>query len=616
MIPLLLLTAFMGARGLDADAIWYDEYWSLRLSGGTHQGPYSVPTTVEKVIESTHERNPPLYYVTLNLWGSVAGWLDKNVRALSMFYGLLAVAVAYRLARDLLSETAGFAAAFASGLSAFYIYYLHEARSYVMMPLLILCMMWAYWRLINGHRSGRTQLVFVLSLIAMFYTNYLTLFAAVAVAAYHLLFARKDRFWLQTTGLMLLSGVAFLPWAHVALRASKLDESPAGRLVSNLSLVETLRTIAYGFNNGVWPFVAVGFVGFAPLVARRSRETRALIYVVSMAILALVGALVFNRFYPYISQLRYLIGLMPFWVLLFAAGVHALRRYRGVVAVLLAVWTAAGLYNSFTPEFNASLFKNGNVFQLDLRLDLMTDTIASHLQTDDAIAFYSPEFPWAIAGTFDYYVFPLKLRYATIDSFPGKQADDEYYDQVQQFIHDADRMWLGIQKQGTNDYHLSEFERALTDDGFTRCEVGFDRPDMTLLLYSRSAKACAPSSDSVLNYDKGISLTGLDPLKVDGGMLRTLLVWSQAADVPRETYSVALHVLDRDGQLVAQKDYGLSAFGFDTYRADVDISTLPPGTYTVQAIVYNWQSGERVQGVDNATGARGDSLALGTFEVR
>ncbi len=34
LIALLLLTAALGARGLNADALWYDEYWSLYYAGG------------------------------------------------------------------------------------------------------------------------------------------------------------------------------------------------------------------------------------------------------------------------------------------------------------------------------------------------------------------------------------------------------------------------------------------------------------------------------------------------------------------------------------------------------------------------------------------------------
>src|SRR5215212_2676576 len=69
VVALLLLATWLGARGLNADAIWYDEYWSLFGAGGTHRGPYTLAQTVDSLAASSHERSPPFYYLALNLWG-------------------------------------------------------------------------------------------------------------------------------------------------------------------------------------------------------------------------------------------------------------------------------------------------------------------------------------------------------------------------------------------------------------------------------------------------------------------------------------------------------------------------------------------------------------------
>src|SRR5262245_40462494 len=95
VIPLLLLTSWLGARGLNADAIWYDEYWSLYYAGGAHYGPITLGETWTRVAQTDIELNPPGYYLLLNGWGALVGWTEYAGRALSLLVGVLAVAFTY-----------------------------------------------------------------------------------------------------------------------------------------------------------------------------------------------------------------------------------------------------------------------------------------------------------------------------------------------------------------------------------------------------------------------------------------------------------------------------------------------------------------------------------------
>ncbi|MBZ0290898.1 MAG: hypothetical protein K8I30_24950, partial [Anaerolineae bacterium] len=96
-IVLLLLAAWLGARGLNADALWYDEVWSLYYAGGAEIGPISPLESIQRVAEQLqHEKNPPGYYVALNVWGGLVGWSEFAGRALSWLAGMLTVALTYR----------------------------------------------------------------------------------------------------------------------------------------------------------------------------------------------------------------------------------------------------------------------------------------------------------------------------------------------------------------------------------------------------------------------------------------------------------------------------------------------------------------------------------------
>jgi hypothetical protein len=127
-----------------------------------------------------------------------------------------------------------------------------------------------------------------------------------------------------------------------------------------------------------------------------------------------------------------------------------------------------------------------------------------------------------------------------------------------------------------------------------------------------------PEADAppLLHFGDGIALTNVDPLPDTASVTLPVLVgWSVADSVPAYTYSAALHVLDGDDNLVAQADYGLSELAFSCSETPIDISTLSPGEYSLNVIVYAWESGQRLEGENVATNERGERLRLGTFRV-
>ena len=120
-----------------------------------------------------------------------------------------------------------------------------------------------------------------------------------------------------------------------------------------------------------------------------------------------------------------------------------------------------------------------------------------------------------------------------------------------------------------------------------------------------------------MRFDTGIELTGMVPLpETIAGQLALPLGWTLAPDVPPDTYSVAVQVLDKDGSLAAQgTDTGLPAGTFVTMEFDIDVSTLPPGDYGIYLIVYNWRTLERLPGTNLISGESGDMLRLSEFQI-
>jgi hypothetical protein len=217
---------------------------------------------------------------------------------------------------------------------------------------------------------------------------------------------------------------------------------------------------------------------------------------------------------------------------------------------------------------------------------------------------------WWSAPMLDYYMNGLRIHYRQFEDIPGLQAGDDYLKQAQHFIGDAPFVWTAIMPDVPSPYQVAEFERALQPD-YATCGVAVRAPDIVLTRYAR--KVDFDNADLRFGGDVGLSLLE-SPRRIDG-ILTALVGVTLTPDVPSDTYSFALHVDDANGTLVAQQDEGLPSAPFSCLSLKLDTSALPSGDYTVKALVYNWQTGDRLTGTAANDGATGDRLPLGAFHV-
>jgi hypothetical protein len=604
----LLFACWLGARSLDADALWYDEFLAIYNAGGTHHGPLPPAEILRRLTEYNPWQGAG-YPLVLAGWGALAGWTGFAGRAFSLLTGLLAIAWTYRAGRDMASPRVGLSAAIALGASAFFIDYLHELRAYTLYALFTAMTMATYWRLITRPAGWGTRALFLVGMIGLFYTHYFAALAVVGIALYHLFFVSKMRQWWQVVLIMGIAGLIFLPWFSVMLSAVGLAGEDAARQTRALTDVEILQSLLYAFSNGIVILLVV--VAGAAAFAR----SRAVGLVAFLALCILIFALILNTAIPVITHVRYLMALWPVLALLVGLGVDQLARYRVPTILVLVIWVAAGLWNTFNPAFIDGLFRDVHIqlFHTHLPVHTMTRVIAANVQTDDGVAFDVPVNGWAWEGAFDYYMHPLPVSDTTFDGLSTSSREGVFYGSARDYLADKARVWLGVEQDVPPDERLAEFERALSDDGFSACGNYLDMPDLRLDLYSRGETCCLPSNAApLINYGDGIYLISVELEPLDDS-LRVLAAWSLAPEVPRGTYSVALHVVDSTDTLVAQADYGLPPDAFACRVSNIALTDLPPGDYTLMGIVYNWSSGERLPATSVETGAQGERLALGEF---
>ncbi|MEP6985046.1 MAG: glycosyltransferase family 39 protein [Chloroflexota bacterium] len=623
IIAVLLLVAWLGIRSLNTNAIWYDEWSSIYTAVGSYTGPFSWTTFIARKILEPWQ--PPLHALVLAFWGNSVGWTAFALRSLPLFWGMLTVAWTYRLGYDLTRKSAaslkpslvGLSAAIAVGASAFFIYYLHELRVYTFYAMFTAFALWSYWRMITTQQTWRTRIIFLLAITGLLYSHYFGLLGLGSLGLYHLIFPRKDRNWRWTLGLMLVAGVLFLPWFYVALHPlpnAQIGGDPI-LFASALDVGQIISRLLFMFSNG--NIVLLGILLYFAVQSRSKAVWLLLFWLVVTVAVAVLG----NIWLKIISEIRYLIMVWPVLAVLVGFGVAQLAKQKVTPYIILAIWGAVGIWTVInasplmvafhSPDSDTFNNSYANAFRV-LPWQTLREVIQAHVQAGDALAYHRPDAVWAIEGVFDYYFYDIPIRRTILESLSGTDKDNEYLTSTLQFMSNAPRVWLAVDKTLPANFRLGTFKEALSQD-YVSCGNMFDLPNMQLDLYARIPDSNTSAIGQFGDGVQGYLLESL-PLSVSQPV-RVLLGWKVASTVAPNTYSFALHIENASGQLVNQVDEGLPGSGYNCQWVQFPSAELPAGEYRVLATVYNWSTGDRLTGKSPAQPEPQDRLLVGTFQV-
>ncbi len=605
IIPLLLATTWLGARGLTTNPYWLDEVWSVYTAGGAHYGPLS-PTDLWVRNATEDPRNAVGYHLLLAGWGALVGWTEFAARASSLLFGVLAVAWTYRLGRYLASPLAGFGAAAMLGTSAFYIYFLHELRTYSLSVLLTIITVWSYHGIVNRQKPSRwLDVGFLFGVVGILYTYY---FAAIVVAMlglYHLVFVPKTRRWWRVPILVGVAGLLFIPWMRAMLSGLSISLGDEILHAKALTPGEVVGNLFYYFGNGVLllPVVAIGCA-----VGQRGTRTAWFFVIVSILIIIVAN---YRLQVIEAGRERYMLMLWPLLAILCGIGFARLWQSLPVklaAVSLLGLWMFIGTYTSMGTEFTRDI-----PGAQPLPWDAVANVLRDEATAEDAVIAHLPvgNWVWEIT-TSEYYLHNLPVRFTLLESLPGGSAD-ALRESERAFIAGAAKVWVGVDKRMPPASVLADLQQLLTED-YVSCGMVLDLPRMSLELYIQKSPRLDLDS-AVIRFGDGVFLADYTlPAQVETH-LETTIIWRMGAEVPPNTYSVALHVLDANGQLVAQQDYGLPNEALACRQSSIDLDRLPSGEYSLATAVYRWETGERLPGIVTATGEQGDRLVLGRFTL-
>jgi mannosyltransferase len=266
LVVILLLAFGLRLYRLGAESLWYDETVSAHLAGK------SLPDLIAHTAGDIH---PPGYYALLHVWTRMVGNTDFALAFFSLAFGVLLVALAYKLGARVFGIKAGVLAAFLVAISPYNIWYSQEVRMYTLGAVLGMLVLGAVMALLTQPLSGRSAkngwlalyvLCGALGLWTLYYFAFLLVAVNLMVDLWWFKTWRRGRVgwrWMARWGLAQVAVLAlYAPWIPVAWRQATNPPVPPWRGVVALLdlLVETWSALSLGQSVDparIWPVFLV-----------------------------------------------------------------------------------------------------------------------------------------------------------------------------------------------------------------------------------------------------------------------------------------------------------------------------------------------------------------------
>jgi len=376
----VLFAFFLRVYRLGDKNVWWDEGWSIWLS---RQGLAAI------ALRTAADEHPPLHYWMLHYWNFVAGTNAFAGRFVSVAFGVLTIALMYRLGKRVGGARLGILAAFFLALARFHIWWSQDIKNYTPSIFFAFAAVWCGLEIIErvGIENSRFkpqnskppprrlnfelrtlnyELLYALCAALALWTHYLAALVLLALNIYALIILAHSssvvrrpssviRPWLMAN---LLAAALFAPWLILYLQnAAAWTAAPAFDFTLFLKLVATV--LPLGITTNIEHYAALTMV-FTALVAlgcgwffvqspvagrqspAKSRLTPhvilfMLVVVLPPVLIYLLSLTPVSFFAPKV-QARYLLILLPAYVMLLALGVAFLSRFSRYFAAFVSLF--------------------------------------------------------------------------------------------------------------------------------------------------------------------------------------------------------------------------------------------------------------------------------------
>ena len=560
-LPAILLLAF-------ALRLFRLDFQELR--GDEAFGYFFSLRAYDDIIASTlslHEPHPVGSYFLQHIWLGWAGHSEFALRFVSVWFGVLTVALLYRLARRLeLTLATASVGALLLAVSPYAIWHSQDARMYSILLALTLA---STWLMAEALQRGRWQVWFLyvaVSWLAL-HTHYFAIFVLAAQNCFVIgraLLMPRVRFsaaqWVQWQFVL---GFFYLPWFFTASETltgyGGNGDSPGFWAMAQRSLAVFAAGESIPTDWRTPAAIGAGLLvllGGVHLWREGGGPRRTLFLLLLLWAVPVLATWVSSQSRPIFNE-RYLIAAAPAFYLLLAASITYPFRHSQFT-----------IRNSPLRQAQETAFTISFLFAL-LLIPLLSVSLSNH--------FFNPAYSktrgWReLAGAFERFSAGLPTQQVRLaQNFPDPTIWYYYTGPLEHIV---------LPPAANDAEGATEVVAQLIADGVTRVILPVQPADWwdnanigptamaqafaltaqlpvgvwPLQIYSRSSNKYDPVAADFAN---GLRLSGvaLEPdLFVPGGLLVVYLRWDTEASQLRGNETLFLHLLDSAGQIVGQSD--------------------------------------------------------------
>ncbi len=612
-VPILLIVAALTIRQIDLYPPTADEFYSMYNSGWLVNSPYS-PIDIIQSLQRNSPNHTPGYFMLLSLWGNLIGYDLALGRVLTIFTGLLSLAIAYRLARDFVAPVAGLFAVIIVASNAFYNFYIPHVRMYPLLVLTSGIVLWLYLRITYQQKTAKRRdcLALGAAVFALVNAHAFSAIFLVMLGIYHLLIAPKNRSWLWVSAAVVVAVLLFSPWATF-LMTTGLARAVAGRRsslpIGSWTAIAAWLTLV--LNNQ--PFLLLlSIVGLALSVRKRKITPKP--YLI-MFVFSLLGLALFAQFTTLIrvDNMRYQLAVWLPFILFIVAGLYALYCFRKWLGLLVLFWVIAGF--SFQTTANWGEYLAGRSASFPLSPVQVISRLALQAEQKPTIVgyrYFSPLFNWR--GTYinysqrEYY---FEQQNITLEVSADPEKFEVY---ARQNTITSPALWIFYQTSTIDREQAAEIQAIMDNLHYQLCKTVAVGMDTVILQYTWNTLDCSPpqllasyQTDAIAYQFYG---TELDTAN---SKLHFNDLWTARTDGALDHYKMLYQLITPDWNNVAQLDLPLVHPG-QLRLLSIDMADVPAGTYRLMVILHDKNSGER-QGWLNNTGDLPDMLMLSEIVI-
>jgi len=538
MLIILLLAAALRFHRLGAQSLWYDEGISYA------RALRSLPELLPQLRQTVHV---PVYFVLLGWWQALTGTSEFALRSFSVLCSLLSIAWVYALGKGILHPLVGAVAALLVALNNFSIYYAQEVRMYALLAAIAAASMCLACNFRGESRYlRRDSIALALLNAAGIYTQITYIWVIAAQVIVCMLWRWREpkalRSFAAAQSAALLS---FLPWLPtlLALLAAQPNLASAQSLPETLPLLAGTLSIGSAYTASlVWQLPTL-LLMLACLWALRSARQGALpLLWLLLTLLAYLALELTTRYLRFLLPVQLALALclgLGCWQLMQGnpKGRAAWRLWLGRILALCCLGAVLATQWQQLPRiYHDSAFQRDDVRGLMGRIE-------AGMQANDAILVSAP----GLQELISYY----KTTTVPIVPLPASTTE-QTQSQLRDLLARSARIHAIFYGAAEQDPDLL-VENTLNRQAFESSDEWQD--DLRYVRYY-SPVPLAPSRVLEVPFGAQIQLqqAALNALSLQAGdVLLLQLTWSSSPR-PRQRYKIFLHLLNPDGQLVAQRD--------------------------------------------------------------